>query len=119
MECSISQILENINIRKIPKVSRFCVNNKIYFKGRNFREQKLSRILALFAKIYVAKFSEPSHSRKFLFAKFSYKCHSRKFMFAKFLLIRSLRFANAKYIVKFWYILVKLSLLFFDFSLQD
>ena len=58
----------------------------VYFKGRNFREQKLSRIsriFALFAKVYVAKFSELSHSRKFLFTKFSYECHSRKFMFAK------------------------------------
>ena len=75
-----------------------------YFKGRNFREQKLSRIsriLVLFTKVYVAKFLELSHSRKLMFAKFSYECHSRKFMFAKFLLFRSLRIANPKYIVIF------------------
>ena len=80
-----------LNSVRFPGKNKMENSTFIYFKG----------ILAHFANVYVRKFLELSHSRKLLFAIFSDECHSRKFMFAKFLLIRSLRFANPKYIVIF------------------
>ena len=94
----------------------YCSRTK-YFKCRNFREQKvsrISRILAKFAKVYDFKNSKITNSRKFMLAKFSqilickylqqicpnltkFRCqntkingNSRKFMFRKkiFCLIR-------------------------------
>ena len=53
----------------------------IYFRGRNFREQKLSRIsriLAKFAKVNVTKFFKDIDSQKFMNAKNIFFLKSRK-----------------------------------------
>ena len=72
---SLKQLIEEEPTRITPHSSTLLdlITLKVEtFANRNFREQKLSRILALFAKVNVTKFLELSHSRKLMFAKFSY-----------------------------------------------
>ena len=85
------------NIRLTPEVSKehetenilFFLKktfNLIYFRRKNFHEQKVSRfsrILAQFRKVYVFKNSQISNSRKFMLAKKIFFLDSQKFMFAK------------------------------------
>ena len=58
-----------------------CWETFSYFNGTNFRGQKLSRIsriLAIFAKVYSAEYFVRTHSRKLIPAKFVVFINSRK-----------------------------------------